>query len=325
MGYHAVQLPTKFSAGSLFGPGFKTKIIETDSMAESRIQRAPAYGRRRYELSRGIAGLDDLRELVEFYTARGGAENSFRVKDWLDYSTTPTWTTHRDGDDAVTGVDVLLGTGDGSTTTFQLVKRYTSGPTEVVRPISKPILSSLMVTLDDSDVSGIYTCNDETGLLTFTTAPGLGVEVKAGFEFDTVGRFAAETDEALQIAIQAVEAGELPSISVVEDLSPVTVSQSRDFGGAKDHGNISANFTLSELHGTWQRFSPTTSGLKLFLPSPTYLATGGPFFAIKNDSATNSIALRNSGDTATVYNIAAQATAIVFLGYLGTTKTWWAA
>ena len=48
-GYHNVQLPTTFSRGSLFGPGYDTKIIELDSLQEQRYSRVPDSGRRRYD------------------------------------------------------------------------------------------------------------------------------------------------------------------------------------------------------------------------------------------------------------------------------------
>src|SRR5688572_15709363 len=129
----------------MFGPGFNTQIHELDSMAEHRIRRAPAAGRRTYNVSRGVANLDDLVILYEFFVARGGAENTFRLKDWLDYATTPTRTTHRDGDASVSHDDEDLVSVGGSTTVFQFVSRYVSGPTTVVRPLKKLVSGTVKV------------------------------------------------------------------------------------------------------------------------------------------------------------------------------------
>lgn len=321
MGYHKIRLPETFSVGSLFGPGFKTQIVETDSGSESRLQRYPPAGRRRYNLSRGIDSIDSLTLLVEFFVARGGAENSFPVKDWLDYASTDSWTTHRDADDSVSALDILIGIGDGATTQFQLIKKYVSGPTTITRTIRKPVAGTVLVSLDDTPTASGWTVNDETGVVTFTVAPSVDVEIKAGFQFDVPCRFGEDTDEALQIAISAVEAGNLPEINVIEDLDPVTISQSRDLGGAYDHGAISANVQLSELNGRVQRVAPTTGGIRLLLPSPQ--ESGGPYFAIVNASGSNSVLVRNQANTTTIVTIGVNTMVVIWLGYDGTTKNWY--
>lgn len=322
MASHAVRLPDRFSRGALFGPGFATKITETDSGAESRIQRYPAGGRRRFNLSRAIDNLDSLRELMEFYIVRDGARISFRTKDWSDYATTPTWTTHRDADDAVTENDVVIGVGDGTTQTFPMVKKYTSGDYTVIRALTKIVEDTMLVALDGVTTGFAFTVDIETGYITITPAPGSGVEITAGCEFDVPTRFEEDTDEKFQIAIQSVESGELPDINVVEDLRAIGASQSRDFGGAEDLGNISANATLSELNGVLQRFTPTTSGLKLFLPTTASTQLGGPIFAIENGSNLYTLTIRNNADSATIVTIPAAGAVEIWLGLVGSTKTW---
>lgn len=319
---HAVRLPEKFSVGSLFGPGFKTKITETDSGAESRIQRYPAHGRRSFNLSRGISGLEDLQELHEFFIVRGGAENSFLVKDWSDYATTLSWTTHRETDTSVSQTDVVIGIGDGTTQNFQLIKKYESGDITVIRPLRKPVEDTVQVALNGSSSGFTFTVNYATGVVTITPAPGSGIEVSAGCEFDVPARFEVDTDEKFQIAIRAINSGELPDINVVEDLDPISVSQSKDFGGAKDHGTISADATLSELNGVMQRYTPSTTGLKLFLPSVTTTQLGGPIFTIINGSSLRTLLLRNNADTATIAAIGATDTVEIWLGLVGSVRTW---
>lgn len=320
MGYHDVQLPTKFSRGSLFGPGYETRIIELDSKAEHRIQRGPEAGRRSYSLSRGVDSIDSLLELYEFFIARQGAYNSFRLKDWLDYATNSTGTTHRGSDPAVAYTDETLDAVDGSTTVFQLVKRYTSGPTTVKRKIKKPVADTVKVGDATGEIVSGFTVDYQEGTVTFDVAP-TGT-VTGGCEFDTVARFAEETDKNFLIAIDAVESGDLPEIRCVEDVDPVSVSQDFPFGGAYDHGVIAANVSVSELNGRVQRVAPTTAGRKLILPLVTNLPLGGPYFFFINDG-TQSVAVESSTGGAVV-TLAAGGRKEIWLGLSGSTKTWFA-
>ncbi|MFY8146656.1 MAG: DUF2460 domain-containing protein, partial [Rhodobacter sp.] len=52
-----------------------------------------------------------------------------------------------------------------------------------------------------------------TGTVTFALAPALGAVISAGFEFDVPVRF--DTDR-IQTSIEAFQAGEVPSVPVVE-------------------------------------------------------------------------------------------------------------
>jgi len=52
-----------------------------------------------------------------------------------------------------------------------------------------------------------------TGTLTFTRAPDVGAELRAGFEFDVPVRF--DTD-LVQVSVASFKAGSLPSVPVLE-------------------------------------------------------------------------------------------------------------
>lgn len=319
MGYHNVQLPTRFSKGSRFGPGFDTRIIELDSKAEHRIQRGPDGGRRSYSLEQGISSLDDLYALYEFYVARAGAFNSFRLKDWLDYATTATGTTHRPGDAAVGYADEDLVAVNGSSTVFQFVKRYTSGPTTVVRRLRKLVSGTVRVGDSGGEILSGFTLDLEEGQVTFAVAP-TGTAT-GGCEFDVVARFSEETDRAFLVAIEALDTGNLPEIRCVEDVDPVTVSQDFPFGGAYNHGAIGADVSLSEFNGRLQRAEPTTTGKSFVLPDYTDLPTGGPYFVLSNGGTQNMNIKDSGGSTVTSLNTATTKT--VYLGVTAAgSKTW---
>ena len=53
----------------------------------------------------------------------------------------------------------------------------------------------------------------DTGLVTFASAPGLDAEIRAGFELDVPVRFDADR---IQTSVSSFQAGEVPSVPVVE-------------------------------------------------------------------------------------------------------------
>lgn len=320
MGFHDVRLPETFSEGSEFGPGFATKIIALDSGAEHRIQRGAVAGRRTYSLTRGIANLTDLKTLQDFFIARGGAANSFRVKDWLDYATTPTGTIHREGDAAVTHADFDLVLVSGLV--YQAVKRYVSGSQTIVRTLTKLVSGTVKVGDASGELMSGWSVNLVTGRITFSGSPS-GTPT-FGAQFDVPCRFDEETDRALMVAIAAVDSGDLPEIRCVEDVEPTVASQDFPFGGFKDHGVITANVSVSELEGKFQRAAPTTTGKKFILPDYADLALGGPYFVLHNDGS-QAMEIENHLGVDVVNPLAVGAMRVIWLAQNASgTKTWYA-
>ena len=94
----------------------------------------------------GIRRADDLAAVVAFFEARNGRLHSFRFKDWGDHkSCLPS------GKPSPT--DQAIDTGDGTTTAFQLVKRYASGSQTWTRTITKPVPGTVRVALDGVEVA----------------------------------------------------------------------------------------------------------------------------------------------------------------------------
>ena len=107
----------------------------------------------------------------------------------------------------------MFGTGDGATTTFQLVKRYASGSQTWVRTITKPVAGSVIVALNGASQASGWSVDTTTGVITFTTAPGSGVAITAGFEFDVPVRL--DTD-ALDVTLDLERLGSITSIPLLE-------------------------------------------------------------------------------------------------------------
>jgi uncharacterized protein (TIGR02217 family) len=145
-----------------------------------------ADSRRRYDASYGIRKADDLAAVTAFFEARRGRLYGFRWKDWADNkSGLPSAGT--------LATDQPIGTGNGATTAFQLVKLYTSGAQSWTRTITKPVAGTVTLALNGVTQITSWTVNTSTGVVSFAAAPAAGVAITAGFEFDVPVRFDTDT------------------------------------------------------------------------------------------------------------------------------------
>lgn len=207
MAFHEIQFPTGISRGSSSGPTRLTDVVTLRSGYEQR-NTIWADSRHRYDAGLGLQDLKDLYEVLKFFEARRGRLHGFRWKDWTDYKSL-------DPISATTSTDVNIGTGDSSTTTFQLVKIYTDSAGSYTRTIKKPVSGSVKIAVDSTtQTPGTdFTVDTATGIVTFTSAPGIGLAVTAGFEFDVPVRF--DMDE-ITVNVEQFNAGAIPAIDVVE-------------------------------------------------------------------------------------------------------------
>ena len=211
MVFHEVRFPTRISLQSTGGPERRTEIITLASGFEER--NSPwAQSRRRYNAGYGVKSLADIETVLAFFEARHGPLNGFRWKDPFDWRSAAFGAT-------IAPTDQTIGTGDGAEVVFQLTKTYASGAQSYSRAIKKPVDGTVRVALDgvEASLGADYVLDPATGRITFATAPGAGAAVTAGFEFDTPVRF--DTDQ-LEINLAAFEAGDIPSIPLVEVLLP---------------------------------------------------------------------------------------------------------
>ncbi|MBM2576809.1 DUF2460 domain-containing protein [Jannaschia sp. Os4] len=205
--FHEVRFPARLSFGSSGGPERLTEVVELANGFEER--NTPwADSRRRYDAGVGVRSLDDMAALIAFFEARRARLHGFRWKDWADWhSGVPS--------EGVRPGDQVIGVGDGVRVEWPLAKTYRSGAHDYVRTISKPVEGTVRIALADDELreGDHWTVDVATGLVTFLSPPEDGAEVTAGFEFDVPVRF--DTD-ALQVTAAGFEAGEVPSVPVVE-------------------------------------------------------------------------------------------------------------
>jgi len=205
MAFHEVRFPDNISRGARGGPERRTQIVEMASGDEER-NGSWADSRRRFDASYGIRKADDLAAVTAFFEARRGRLYGFRWKDWADYkSGLPSA--------IITAVDQPVGTGTGAATTFQLVKRYSSGAQFWTRTITKPVAGTVALALNGVALISGWTVNTTTGVVTFTAAPALGIAITAGFEFDVPVRFDTDT---LDVTLDFERLGSITSIPLIE-------------------------------------------------------------------------------------------------------------
>ena len=205
MAFHEIRFPDNISRGARGGPERRTQIVELASGDEER-NASWANSRRRYDVSYGIRRADDLDAVVQFFEARNGRLHGFRFKDWADYKSCPP-------SGVPAPADQVIGTGDGTGTAFQLVKRYTSGSQTWVRTIIKPVTGTVRLALGGVDQLSGWTVDTATGVVSFANPPGDGVAVRAGFEFDVPVRFDSDT---LDVPLDIERLGSITSIPLVE-------------------------------------------------------------------------------------------------------------
>ncbi len=205
MAFHEVRFPDDISRGARGGPERRTQIVELASGDEER-NASWANSRRRYDAAYGIRRADDLAAVVAFFEARNGRLYGFRWKDWADYkSCLPS--------QAPGPTDQKIGTGDGTTTAFQLVKTYASGAQGWTRTITKPVAGTVRIATGGTEQASGWSVDTTTGLITFTTAPANGAAITAGFEFDVPVRF--DTDQ-LDVTLDIERLGSITSIPLIE-------------------------------------------------------------------------------------------------------------
>ena len=191
-------------------PEFNTTITLMGNGAEQRIgnwQEARIVA----NASLGVRSLKDLKTLIAFFRARKGPLRGFLYKDMVDFKAA--------GDQ--------FGTGDGTTTAFQLKRIYSDTANTDSRKIYRPKTGTIQIYKDAvlQTVTTHYTINYTTGIVTFVTAPAAAAVLTWNGEFYIPMRFADDRLPADEIFFDLFTdsdsdgikgAGEFPVIPMIE-------------------------------------------------------------------------------------------------------------
>lgn len=207
-GFHEVQLPLRLALGATGGPGRRTDITALSNGGEARNARW-ADARRRYDVGTGLRGIEDLYALSAFFEARRGQLYGFRFRDPIDNSSCGPG-------QQVSAMDQKIGTGDGVTVLFGLVKTYQDAGGSTKRRIEKPVEGTVLLAVNGAALApGDFSVDAASGQVAITPArvPDEGASITAGYEFDIPVRF--DTDR-IEVNLAAFRAGSVPSVPLVE-------------------------------------------------------------------------------------------------------------
>ncbi|MDE2030335.1 MAG: DUF2460 domain-containing protein [Alphaproteobacteria bacterium] len=196
MTFHEIQFPPDIAYGAQGGPQYSTTVVSTASGYEQRNSSWSA-ARGSWNVASGLKTQTQLNTLIAFFRARKGRAYGFRFKDWSDYQAT----------------GQAIGTGDGATKTFQLVKSYSSGSYGETRTIKKPVAGTVVPYLAGVAQASGWSVDTTTGILSFLVAPATGIAVTADFQFDVPVRF--DTDQ-MSVSLEQYNLGQWSGIPIIE-------------------------------------------------------------------------------------------------------------
>ncbi len=185
-----VLFPLALGREAEVAPETSTAVVTSASGTEAR-NAEWAEARTRYDVGPGVRSEADIAALLGFFRARMGPARGFRLRDPFDWQ----------------AVDEAIGTGDGATVSFQLVRHYGG----VTRRITRPVAETVRVFVDGVE-AGDFALG-AGGVVTLDDAPGEGVAVTASFVFDVPVRFAEDT---LSVSRATYLAGAAVSVPLVE-------------------------------------------------------------------------------------------------------------
>jgi len=198
-----VVFPVHISQGSVGGPDW---LVEEVLKVSGHSERNTPWSAplRTYDARYAVRTYDELDQILHLYHVAGGPLRGFLLQDWTDYRSRPPL-------QAPTPLDQALGTGDGVTTAFPLVKRYSFGGHHLDRPIAKPRAASVLVAVDGVAQAAGWSVSASTGTVSFDAAPAVGAALTWGGEFHVPVHFRGKLDLTMRSTI-----GDIPSILLEE-------------------------------------------------------------------------------------------------------------
>lgn len=198
-----VLFPLALGRDASVTPEFSTNVTITASGFERR-NSLWSDARMRFDVGPGVRSDAELGELISFFRARRGQARGFRLRDPSDFSSNGMTGTP-------TPADQVIGTGDGATSHFALVKHYGESVDAQRRRITRPRSETLRVSINGAETGDFAL--EARGIVAFTNAPPAGSIIRAGFLFDVPVRFA---EDSINISGAEFAAGEAPSVPLVE-------------------------------------------------------------------------------------------------------------
>lgn len=203
--FQELEFPLAIGFGATGGPERRTQVVTTASGREERNQQW-ANSRRSWDVGTGIRDIQEAEVVAAFFEDVRGRLTGFRFCDPLDLKSCSVM-------DEPSSLDQTIAVGDGTTRSFQLIKRYGAG-SPYYRQIRKPMAGSVVVAVDGSPLpTNAHSTDSTTGIVTLEIPPANGSTVSAGFKFHVPVRF--DTDK-LDISWEGSALMSVGSIPIVE-------------------------------------------------------------------------------------------------------------
>ena len=295
MGFAEESFPVVAEWGTSGGPEYETAVVELDSQQEERTMRR-AVARKRFEIVKEITIPADIATLRTFFEARGGRQNGFLFDDLTEN------TTASDHTSAAAYTDVQIGVGNGSTKTFQLLKKYSTTSLTRYKNVKKPKTGTVLVGVNGVQKTlGVdFTVDVTTGIVTFGTAPTAGHPVTAGCGFNTPVRFDMDL---LEIVVESYGHRAIRSCPLIEEVDPGAEPGEFFFGGAYDLGELPASPTaVTLLTGRVLTFTCNVADRKVLLPDISTIPAGAPVLILQN-KGTQQAKIRDYADSLDVVTL----------------------
>lgn len=212
------------------GPTFATSLTRARSgYTAANVDRPdPMFV---YEANAFLKDFELRNQLMSFYMALKGQGYTFRFRDIMHY-----WTgcqVYTSGDIVPLSASAItsFGTGDGTTTAFQLYVAYVFGSITTQRKITKPCKWGVADTAGDNPGytgprfyvnnslvnANDWTLNTSTGVVTFDSPPANGHSIKWAGLFDVHARW--QEDAIVMDLLESPESANM-RLRIIEELAP---------------------------------------------------------------------------------------------------------
>lgn len=201
--FHEEELNLGILYGTQGGPEFSTDIV-INSAGFEQSTSVWSNARGSWQLGNRTINKTEANYITNFFRSKLGRGIGFRFKDYSDYYVT----------------DEIIGVGNGTSNTFQIVKKYTAlASTIETRDLKKIVGNTLVVKLNGTPTLA-YSVNTTTGVLVLDSPPSSGVIITVSCEFRIPVRF--NTDK-LEMSFIAYDSNTTEALFSLGDLTVVEI------------------------------------------------------------------------------------------------------
>jgi uncharacterized protein (TIGR02217 family) len=191
-------------------PRFSTDIATVDSGREDANQRWE-NALSRYSIPEAVRDMTTFNAVRTHWLVMRGPAKLWPFRDPFDFASVDL--DEPNIEPIISALDQPLGTGDGVTSEFQIVKNYVAGSETYSREIYLPIVSSVLVAIDGATTTA-FSVDRVSGVITFDSPPDPGDELTCGFLFDVSVRF--ESDDSFDAICQSFGLGGFADMTLLE-------------------------------------------------------------------------------------------------------------